>query len=222
MKNNIDDSVNLRSPSLKRSESGNEELCSELSIYTGNESCKTGELSPSPQGLTNDDEVGVQSVDGVSNSPYTSSNLRTDGQSDCSGSDCLQQSFPDGKPGRGLSSIDDVTEKSGVNKDKVSGSDKQGDKNVEIIDVNMEVEQWYSIANLVYVLLVGYVWVRHMMGSPANGNMLRLIDSIFIWMALWIPHAVKVEPLKAKLPIWFAWLAAIAALFALAIVGVAR
>lgn len=58
MKNNIDDSVNLRSPSLKRSESGNEELCSELSIYTGNESCKTGELSPSPQGLTNDDEVG--------------------------------------------------------------------------------------------------------------------------------------------------------------------
>ena len=111
MKNNIDDSVNLRSPSLKRSESGNEELCSELSIYTGNESCKTGELSPSPQGLTNDDEVGVQSVDGVSNSPYTSSNLRTDGQSDCSGSDCLQQSFPDGKPGRGLQSNDDDTPK---------------------------------------------------------------------------------------------------------------
>ena len=113
--------------------------------------------------------------------------------------------------------IDDATEKSGVNKDKISGSDKQGDRNVEIIDVNMEVEQWYSIANLIYVLLVGYVWVRYMMG-----NVLRLIDSIFIWMALWIPHAVKVEPLKAKLPIWFVWLAAIAALFALAIVGVAR
>ncbi|MFR0898152.1 MAG: hypothetical protein ACLSG4_01565 [Anaerobutyricum sp.] len=124
--------------------------------------------------------------------------------------------------GRGLPSIDDATEKSGVNKNKVSGSDKQGDRNVEIIDINMEVEQWYSIANLVYVLLVGYVWVRHMMGSPASGNVLRLIDSIFIWMVLWIPHAVKVEPLKAKLPIWFVWLAAIAALFALAIVGVAR
>ena len=117
--------------------------------------------------------------------------------------------------------IDDATEKSGVNKDKISGSDKQGDRNVEIIDVNMEVEQWYSIANLIYVLLVGYVWVRYMMGNPASGNVLRLIDSIFIWMALWIPHAVKVEPLKAKLPIWFVWLAAIAALFALAIVGVA-
>lgn len=118
--------------------------------------------------------------------------------------------------------IDDATEKSGVNKDKISGSDKQGDRNVEIIDVNMEVEQWYSIANLIYVLLVGYVWVRYMMGNPASGNVLRLIDSIFIWMALWIPHAVKVEPLKAKLPTWFVWLAAIAALFALAIVGVAR
>ena len=31
MKNNIDDSVNLCSPSLSVSESGNEELCSELS-----------------------------------------------------------------------------------------------------------------------------------------------------------------------------------------------
>lgn len=118
--------------------------------------------------------------------------------------------------------IDNATEKLGVNTDEASSSDKQGDRNIEVINISMEVEQWYSIANLVYVLLVGYVWVRHMMGSPASGNMLRLIDSIFIWMALWIPHAVKVEPLKAKLPIWFVWLAAIAALFALAIVGVAR
>ena len=117
--------------------------------------------------------------------------------------------------------IDDATEKLGVNTDEVSSSDKQGDRNIEVINISMEVEQWYSIANLVYVLLVGYVWVRHMMGNPASGNVLRLIDSIFIWMALWIPHAVKVEPLKAKLPIWFVWLAAIAALFALAIVGVA-
>ena len=117
--------------------------------------------------------------------------------------------------------IDDATEKLGVNTDEASDSDKQGDRNIEVINISMEVEQWYSIANLVYVLLVGYVWVRHMMGNPASGNVLRLIDSIFIWMALWIPHAVKVEPLKAKLPIWFVWLAAIAALFALAIVGVA-
>lgn len=117
--------------------------------------------------------------------------------------------------------IDNATEKLGVNTDEASSSDKQGDRNIEVINISMEVEQWYSIANLVYVLLVGYVWVRHMMGNPASGNVLRLIDSIFIWMALWIPHAVKVEPLKAKLPIWFVWLAAIAALFALAIVGVA-
>ena len=47
-------------------------------------------------------------VDGVSDSPYTSSNLRTDGQPNCSGSDCLQHSSPDGKPGRGLPSIDDI------------------------------------------------------------------------------------------------------------------
>ena len=206
MKNNIDDSVNLCSPSLSVSESGNEELCSELSPVLDERSRRSLRCC----------------VDGVSDSPYMSSNHQTNEQPDCSGSDCLQQSFPDGKPGRGLPSIDDATEKSGVNKNKVSGSDKQGDRNIEIIDINMEVEQWYSIANLVYVLLVGYVWVRHMMGSPASGNVLRLIDSIFIWMVLWIPHAVKVEPLKAKLPIWFVWLAAIAALFALAIVGVAR
>lgn len=78
MKNNIDDSVNLCSPSLSVSESGNEELCSEL--------------SSSPQGLPNDDEVGVQSADGVSNSTYTSNNLRTDEQP---------------KVGRGLPSIDE-------------------------------------------------------------------------------------------------------------------
>ena len=47
-------------------------------------------------------------VDGVSDSPYTSSNLRTDGQPNCSGSDCLQHSSPDGKPGRGLPSINDI------------------------------------------------------------------------------------------------------------------
>ena len=79
VENKVDDSVNLRSPSLSVSESGNEELCSELS----------------------------PDVDMVSGSPYTSSNHQTDGQPNCSGSDCLHHSFPDGKPGRGLPSIDE-------------------------------------------------------------------------------------------------------------------
>ena len=37
-----------------------------------NDSASIRSPEPSPQGLTNDDEVGVQSVDGVSDSPYTS------------------------------------------------------------------------------------------------------------------------------------------------------
>ena len=75
--------MNLCSPSLSVSESGNEELCSELSPSLveaeADKRSRKAECS-TPQGLTNDDEVGVQSVDGVSNSPYTSSNFRTDGQ----------------------------------------------------------------------------------------------------------------------------------------------
>lgn len=117
--------------------------------------------------------------------------------------------------------IDKTTEKLGINKDDVLSSDDQGNKDVEIITINMEVKRWYSFANLVYALLVGYVWIRHIIGNPASGNMLKLIGGIFVLMVLWIPHAVKVEPLKAKLPIWLVWLAAFVALFALAIVGVA-
>ena len=117
--------------------------------------------------------------------------------------------------------IDDVTEKLNVSKDELSSSDERGNINVEIIDINMEVKRWYSFANLAYALLVGYVWVRHIIGNPTSGNMLKLIGSIFVLMVLCIPHAVKVGPLKAKLPIWLIWLAAFAALFALAIVGVA-
>ena len=122
--------MNLCSPSLSVSESGNEELCSELSpsLVEADKRSRKAECS-TPQGLTNDDKVGVQSVDGVSDnsplparyhttgecSPYdgsqdTSSNHQTAGQPDCSGSDCLQQTFPDGKPGRGLPSIDDMSE----------------------------------------------------------------------------------------------------------------
>ena len=117
--------------------------------------------------------------------------------------------------------MDDVTEKLNVRKDEISSSDEQGNRNVEIIDISMEVKRWYSFANLVYALLVGYVWVRHIIGNPTSGNILKLIGSIFVLMELSIPYAVKVEPLKAKLPIWLVWLAAFAALFALAIVGVA-
>ncbi|MCQ4791232.1 hypothetical protein NE590_15525 [Blautia obeum] len=84
--------MNLRSPSLSVSESGNEELCSELSPVLDERSRRSLRCC----------------VDGVSDSPYTSSNLRTDGQPNCSGSDCLQHSSPDGKPGRGLPSIDDI------------------------------------------------------------------------------------------------------------------
>lgn len=62
-------------------------------------------------------------VDGVFDSKCTSSNLR-DGQPDCSGSDCLQQTFPDGKPGRGLPSIDDDLT---VNSQKEAEKEKQKD-----------------------------------------------------------------------------------------------
>ena len=64
MKNNIDDSVNLRSPSLSVSESGNEELCSELSPVLDERSRRSLRCC----------------VDGVSGSTYTSSNHQTDGQ----------------------------------------------------------------------------------------------------------------------------------------------
>lgn len=55
--------------------------------------------------------------------------------------------------------MDDVTEKLNVRKDEISSSDsdEQGNRNVEIIDISMEVKRWYSFANLVYALLVGYV-----------------------------------------------------------------
>ena len=96
--------------------------------------------------------------------------------------------------------IDKTTEKLGINKDDVSSSDDQGNKDVEIITINMKVKRWYSFANLVYALLVGYVWIRYIIGNQASRNMLRLIGSVFVLMILCIPYAVKVEPLKAKLP----------------------
>ena len=116
--------------------------------------------------------------------------------------------------------VNSTTKKLGVNKDDTSSSDNQENRDTEIVSISMTVKRWYSFANLVYALLVGYVWIRYIIGNPASRNMLRLIGSIFVLMILCIPYAVKVEPLKAKLPIWLVWLAAFAALFALAIVGV--
>lgn len=116
--------------------------------------------------------------------------------------------------------VNNTTEKLDVNKDEIPSSNNQENGNAEIVNISMEVKRWYSVANLIYSLLVGYVWIRYIIGNPASRTILRLIGSIFVLMILCIPYAVKVEPLKAKLPIWLLWLAAFASLFALAIVGV--
>ena len=115
--------------------------------------------------------------------------------------------------------VNNTTEKLGVSKDEATSSGNKENRNTEIVNISMTVKRWYSAANLIYSLLVGYVWVRYIIGNPANRTILRLIGSIFVLMILCIPYAVKVEPLKAKLPIWLLWLAVFAALFALAIVG---
>ena len=78
----VDDSVNLCSPSP------------DVDVVSDN--------SPLPARYQTTSECSP-----YDDSPYTSSNLRTDGQPNCSWSDCLQHSFPDGKPGRGLPSNDD-------------------------------------------------------------------------------------------------------------------
>ena len=115
--------------------------------------------------------------------------------------------------------VNNTAEKLDVSKDEASSSDNKENRNTEIVNISMTIKRWYSVANLMYSLLVGYVWVRYIIGNPANRTILRLIGSIFVLMILCIPYAVKVEPLKAKLPIWLLWLAVFAALFALAIVG---
>ena len=117
--------------------------------------------------------------------------------------------------------VNNTTEKLGVSKAEASSSDNKENRNTEIVNISMAVKRWYSVAILIYSLLVGYVWVRYLIGTPASRTILRLIGSIFVLMILCIPYAVKVEPLRAKLPIWLVWLAAFAALFALAIVGAA-
>lgn len=117
--------------------------------------------------------------------------------------------------------VNNTTEKLGVNKDETLSSDNKEHRNTKIVNISMTVKRWYSVANLIYSLLVGYVWIRYIVGSPASRNMLKLIGSIFILMILCIPYAIEVEPLRAKLPIWLVWLAAFASLFALAVVEIA-
>lgn len=114
--------------------------------------------------------------------------------------------------------VNNTTEKLGVSKDETSSSDNKENRNTEIVNISMTVKRWYSVANFIYSLLVGYAWVRYMIGNPASRTILRLIGSIFVLMILCVPYTVKVEPLKAKLPIWLLWMAVFAVLFTLAIV----
>ena len=76
--------------------------------------------------------------------------------------------------------VNNTTEKLGVNKDETLSSDNKEHRNTEIVNISMTVKRWYSVANLIYSLLVGYVWIRYIVGSPASRNMLKLIGSIFI------------------------------------------
>ena len=95
VENKVDDSVNLRSPSSVLDERSRRSL----------RCCVDGVSDSSPLPARYQTTGECSPYDG---SPYTSSNHQTDGQPDCSGSDCLQQTFPDGKPGRGLPSIDEL------------------------------------------------------------------------------------------------------------------
>lgn len=52
--------------------------------------------------------------------------------------------------------VNNTTEKFGANKDETSSSDNQEHRNTEIVNISMTIKRWYSFANLIYVLLVGY------------------------------------------------------------------
>lgn len=102
--------------------------------------------------ITVNDSVNLRSpspdVDGVFDSKCTSSNLR-DGQPDCSGSDCLQQTFPDGKPGRGLPSIDDdLTVNSQKEAEKEGQKDDLTEKHDEYCTSNENIENTESETSL--------------------------------------------------------------------------
>ena len=89
--------------------------------------------------------------------------------------------------------VNNTTEKFGANKDETSSSDNQEHRNTEIVNISMTIKRWYSFVNLIYVLLVGYVWVRYIIGNPASRTILRLIGSIFVLMIFCIPHGLLVR-----------------------------
>ena len=51
--------------------------------------------------------------------------------------------------------VNNTTEKLGVNKDETLSSDNKEHRNTEIVNISMTVKRWYSVANLIYSLLVG-------------------------------------------------------------------
>ena len=73
--------------------------------------------------------------------------------------------------------VNNTTEKLGVSKDEASSSDNKENRNTEIVNISMTVKRWYSVANLIYSLLVGYVWVRYIIENCQSGlyGWLRLL-----------------------------------------------
>lgn len=64
--------------------------------------------------------------------------------------------------------VNNTAEKLGVSKDEASSSDNKENRNTEIVNISMAVKRWYSVANLIYSLLVGYVWVRYVIDRRAT------------------------------------------------------
>lgn len=71
--------------------------------------------------------------------------------------------------------VNNTTEKLGVSKDEASSSDNKENRNTEIVNISMAVKRWYSVANLIYSLLVGYVWVRYIIYNrkPSKQNYIK-------------------------------------------------
>lgn len=70
--------------------------------------------------------------------------------------------------------VNNTTEKLGVSKDEASSSDNKENRNTEIVNISMAVKRWYSVANLIYSLLVGYVWVRYINNrKPSKQNYIK-------------------------------------------------
>ena len=71
--------------------------------------------------------------------------------------------------------VNNTTEKLGVSKDEASSSDNKENRNTEIVNISMAVKRLYSVANLIYSLLVGYVWVRYIIYNrkPSKQNYIK-------------------------------------------------